>query len=34
MHSFPAASVATAAARAATLQPEAAVGGTGRSAGT
>lgn len=34
MHSFPAASVAAAAARAATLRPEAAVGGTGRSAGT
>lgn len=34
MHSFPAASVATAATRAATLRPEAAVGGTGSSAGT
>lgn len=34
MHSFPAASVAAAAARAATLQPQAAVGGTGGSAGT
>lgn len=34
MHSFPAASVATAAARAATLRPEAAIGATGSSAGT
>lgn len=34
MHSFPAASVATAAARAATLRPEAAVGGSSSSAGT
>lgn len=34
MHSFPAASVATTAVRAATLRPEAAVGGTSRSAET
>lgn len=34
MHSFPAASVATAAAPAATLRPEAAIGATGSSAGT
>lgn len=34
MHSFPAASVAAAATRAATLRPEAAVGGPGRRAGS
>ena len=34
MHSLPAASVATAAARAATLRPQAAVGRTGSSEGT